>query len=1072
MTGSSDRASRAPGPADGTKIVRLARDPVPVDAAPEAQHRAQRRHLTLAFVDLVESTALATRLDPEELRDVLVTFQAAVAQAVEQYGGHVLHLEGDGVLACFGWPAAHEDDAERAVRASQAAVAAVGRLRPAGVGPLACRAGIATGTVVVVEQQAGPTIYGDALHLATRLHAFGPPGGIVLAGSTRRALGDLFAVASLGPRLPKGSEIPVEAWHLLGEGVDRGRFLALRGPAITPLVGRQRELDLLLDRWCRAEEGTGRIVVLMGEAGIGKSRLVEALRKRLAAARHLELSLFCSPHFVGTALYPVRRLLERAARLRHDEPLHRQADRLERLLSRAPERVRDGAPLLAELLAIPGHGRYPQEDLTPQQRKDRTLAALLDQLEGLAARRPVLLVCEDVHWADPSTHELLRRIAERIPLLPVLLVVTQRSEAGSPAYESATTLALQRLERHEAAELLAESAGDLALAPEVARNILDRAEGMPLYVEELARAVLAAPAQGTGLAGPPQTPAVPVTLHGSLLAQLDRLPGAKDVAQIGAVIGREFRRDVLVAATGMPDRLIGSILHRMAESGLLARSDAADGESYAFRHALLADAAYDTLLRSRRRELHAQVARALEGSFSEIGADYPEVLAHHCALAGMAGEAIRYRCRAGELAARRFANAEALEHYRHALDLLPELRAGPERDRTELTIRTAMGTPLMAAKGYSAPEVRQAYDRAYELCLAVDARPELFPVLFGLSLYYVVRSELRAARPLVARCLVAARTARDDDLAIEACCVAGPAEVYRGRFAAARRMLDRGLALYRPERHREHAAHYGQDPMLALGFIARVEAMLGRPDRARRRGAALLAWLRSSTDQPNSVAILHAQLAHAHMLLREAVPALERAEATVAIASRHGLPLWLGLGRMYRGAALVETGLTAGDSATIRRGLADGAEGLTLYQTTGALLDVPSCLCWFAAGSLRLGDLAAAGKQLGEARRLIAATGQSYFAAELERLTGKLYGAGQRPDPAAVSAQFELAIAVARGQGARLLELRAATDLFRHAQERHTRGEARARLQALCDRFSIDGHCRDLTEARTALGGA
>ncbi|MFO1046921.1 MAG: AAA family ATPase [Geminicoccaceae bacterium] len=1051
--------------------MRLGRDPAPPDTAPAAERRAQRRHLTLAFVDLVESTALATRLDPEELREVLVAFQTAVARAVEHYGGHVLHLEGDGVLACFGWPAAYEDDAERAVRASQAAVAAVGRLRPAGVATLVCRAGIATGTVVVVEQQTGPKLYGDALHLATRLHAFGPPGGIVLAASTRRALGDLFAVASLGTRLLKGSEVPVEAWHLLGEDVDRSRFLALRGPAITPLVGRQRELDLLLDRWCHAEEGTGRIVVLVGEAGIGKSRLVEALRKRLAAARHVELSLFCSPHFMDTALYPVRRLLERAARLRHGEPPDRQADRLERLLAQAADRVRDGAPLLADLLAIPAPDRYPAEALTPQQRKDRTLLALLDQLAGLAARRPVLLLCEDAHWADPSTHELLRLIAEQVPRLPVLLVVTQRPEAGGFSHEPATTLALQRLERHEAAMLLAELAADRVLEPEVARNILDRAEGMPLYVEELTRAVLAGPAHGGGVAGTPQTPAVPVTLQGSLLARLDRLPGAKDVAQIGAVIGREFRRDVLVAATGMPDRLIGPALHRLVDAGLLARNDAEAGESYAFRHALLADAAYDTLLRSRRRELHAQVARALEGSFPEIGADYPEVLAHHCALAGMAGDAVRYRCRAGERAAQRFANVEALEHYRHAVALLPELPAGPARERTELTIRTAMGALLMAAKGYSAPEVRQAYDRAHELCLAVDAQPAEFPVLFGLSLYYLVRSELRAARPLVARCLVAARTAGDPDLMIEACCVAGPAEVYRGRFVAARRVLDRGLALYRPERHREHAARYGQDPMLALGFIARVEAMLGRPDRARLRSAELLAWLRSSDEQPNSIAILHAQLAHAHLLLREPVPALEQAEATVAVASRHGLPLWLGLGRMYRGAALVESGLTAGDPATIRHGLADGAEGSALYQTTGALLDVPSCLCWFAAGSLRLGDLEGAARQLGDARRLIAATGQSYFAAELERLGGKLCGARQRPDPVAASAQFELAIAIAHGQGARLLELRAATDLFRQAQERDTEGEARARLQALCDRFPKDAHCRDLTQARAALGG-
>ena len=1067
LQGAADASPAAP------RVVAFERDARSGTAAPPPERTAQRRSLTLAFVDLVDSTAFATRLDPEDLREVLNGFQAAVAGAVNAYDGSVVHSEGDGVLACFGWPVAHEDDAERAVRASLAAIAAVGELPDAGGQSLVCRAGIATGTVVVAQEAGSLKIYGDALYLASRLRASGPPGSVVLADPTRRILNDLFAFESLGVSLPRGFDVPVEVWRLLGEGTAQGRFAALRGPAITPFVGRRRELALLLDRWRQATEGRGQVVLLAGQGGIGKSRLVLALRERLAADRGTAIALYCSPHFADTALYPVRGLLRRAAHLSRADPPERQLERLEALLAQGTAQAADAASLLGELLAIPGQGRHRHEDLTPQQRKERTLAVLLDQLDGLAARRPLLVVFEDIHWADPSTLELLRRVAARVARLPVLLVITFRPDAGAPAsgFGPATMSRLERLQPDEASAMLAQVAGGRDLAPEVARSILDRSEGVPLYLEELTRAVLAAPSQPQGDADPPPPAAVPVTLQGSLLAQLDRLDGAKEVAQLAAVIGREFRRDVLAAVTGIPDRLLGPVLQRLVASGLLARTAFEEGESYAFKHGLLADAAYGTLLRSRRRELHERVARELAASFPEIGADYPEVLAHHCALAGLAREAVDHRCRAGERAAQRFANAEAIGHYRQALDLLAGMPEEPDRDRIELTIRMAMGAPLMAAMGYSAPEVRQSFDRAHELCLGVGTGPAFFPVLFGLALFYLARSDLRAARPLAARCLVAARVARDDDLLLESCCLVGPAQVYRGRFVAARRALDRGLALYRPERHHDHAARFGQDPMLALGFVLRVEGMLGRPDRARLHGEALRAWLGRSTAQPNSVAVLHAQLAHAHLLLRQSSAALEQGEALVAVASQHGLPLWLGLGRMYRGAALVQVGLSADEEAAIERGLADGAEGLGTYRATAAQLDVPSCLCWFAAGSLRLGDLDATSRQLGEARRVIAATGQTYFAAEVERLTGELRLAGHNPDLAAARGRFEAAMVIARRQGARLLELRAAIRLAGLAPEHGPAEAAHRRLRLLLDSFPAGEPCRDVEGAKAVLAG-
>jgi DNA-binding SARP family transcriptional activator/energy-coupling factor transporter ATP-binding protein EcfA2 len=472
--------------------------------APRVGAAPERRQLAVAFVDLVDSTALATGLDPEDMREVLEAYQRAVAEAVALFGGRVFHHQGDGILACFGWPHAHEDDAERAVRAGLAAAEAVSRLRLERVGPLACRVGVAAGLVVVSGPADAPEIVGEPPHLASRLHAMGPPGAVVLAEPMRRQLGELFAFESLGARLPKGFATPVKVWRVAGEDAARGRFEALRGAAgLTPLLGRRRELGLLLDRWRLAREGEGQVVLVCGESGIGKSRLVQALRARLVDERHTPLALYCSPHHANTALYPTLRLLERAAGLRRYDPPERQLDALEAMLALAGERAPDhDAPLLAELLGIPDTGRYPRQDeLTPQARKERTLGALLDQLDGLAARGPVLVLYDDAHWADPTTLELLDRVVERVRGRPVMVVVTFRP-GFDPAWAEqghVTTLALGRLDHGPAAALVAEQAGGDALPRELVERILDRADGVPLYLEELTRAVLvAAPADNGG----------------------------------------------------------------------------------------------------------------------------------------------------------------------------------------------------------------------------------------------------------------------------------------------------------------------------------------------------------------------------------------------------------------------------------------------------------------------------------------------------------------------------------------------------------------------------------------------
>jgi predicted ATPase len=541
------------------------------------------------------------------------------------------------------------------------------------------------------------------------------------------------------------------------------------------------------------------------------------------------------------------------------------------------------------------------------------------------------------------------------------------------------------------------------------------------------------------------------------------------VAQLGAVIGREFSRDLLAMVAAMPEVELQRCLERLVAVGLLHRTTSLGREAYSFAHALVRDAAYDSLLRSRRRQLHARVAQALEQAFPLVAVDAPELLAHHYTEAGLAGPALDYWRRAGERAVQRYANAEAIGHLRRALRLLAGLPAGPERDRAELVLQTALGAPLIASKGYSAPEVQQAYTRARELCRGFNDAPALFPVLLGLGLFYLVRSALPAAWPLAAQCLAAAREARDDDLLLEACGLAGAVELYRGKLVAARTLLERGLTLYRPDCHREHAARYGQDPLNTLAFVARTHALLGHPDLARQRGEALLALTREPAVQPNSLAAMHAHLAHLYLVLRDAPAALLHAEAVVAVALQQDLPLWLGLGRMYGGAALVEDALPGGACPQVTDGVAEGLEGLAAYRASGAGLDVPTCLCWFAAGHARLGRPAAGLRLLDEARRVITDTGEAYFAAELHRLKGMALLSPAGPDRAGAEACFSEAMAIARAQSARMWELRSATSLARLWAEQGERRRAHDMLAPIYGWFTEGFDTPDLQEAKALL---
>ena len=663
---------------------------------------AERRQLTVMFVDLVGSTALSARVDPEDLREVLGAYHKCVAETVRRFHGFVANYMGDGVLVYFGYPRAHEDDAEQAVRAALELVTAVSALKSPACAELQSRVGIATGLVVVGDQiGAGGarehSVVGETPNLAARLQSAAEPNGVVIAATTRRLTGGLFEYDHLGALAAKGFAEPIDAWRVRGESAIASRFEALRSGE-APLIGREEEAELLLRRWQRAKGGEGQMVGMSGEAGIGKSRLTAAFEDCIAHEPHTSLHYFCLPHYQDSSLHPIIARLERSAGLERDDNPELKLDKLEALLAQTMPPTEDRA-LLAELLSLPIVGRYPPPNLPSQRQKALTFEALLRQLEVLARRRPVLMIFEDAHWIDPTSREWLDRVTERVRDLPILFIATFRPEFQPPwtGQAHSTMLMLNRLDRHEGALLAQQIAGE-QLPSDVLAAIVDRADGVPLFVEELTRAVLDASEAGgrpAVAAVPSPTPMVPFTLHGSLMARLDRLgPRAKEVAQIGAAIGREFTYELLATVSGLQEIAMNEALDQLSASGLVFRRGTPPEVSFLFKHALIQDAAYNTLLRAQRQELHTRIAAAMEKRLADGEAVRPELLAHHLTEAGRPEKAVSFWTAAGDRALGRAAHREASAFFGRALGGLVPQEEIPETLAATVDLRRRLHQAL------------------------------------------------------------------------------------------------------------------------------------------------------------------------------------------------------------------------------------------------------------------------------------------------------------------------------------------------------------------------------------------
>jgi len=675
--------------------LKSAPEPGTMTAAPIAPHdTAERRQVTVMFSDLVGSTALSARMDPEDLHELISAYRKCVAETVGRFGGFVAKYMGDGVLVYFGCPQAHEDDAERAVRAGLELIGAVTALRTHA--PLQTRIGIVTGLVVVgnligsgaAQEQA---VVGETPNIATRLQSIAKPNTVIIAESTRKLLGILFDLQDLGVQDVKGLGAPVRAWAVLQPASVESRFEALHAGGLTEFVGRDEEVEILLRHWAKARGGEGQVVLLSGEAGIGKSRLTAALMERMAHEPHTRLRYFCSPQHTDSALYPVISHMERAAGLAHNDTVQLKLDKLDAVLAKTSTRQQHAA-LLAGMLLLPNDGRYPALDLAPEQRRQRTLEAVVSQMEALAGQFPVLMILEDAHWADPTSLEAFSRVVDRLGTLHVLLIVTFRLEFEPPwiGRPYVTALTINRLAQRDTEAMIDHVVGNKLVPANLRQDIIERTDGIPLFVEEMTKAVLeggSEAAQRAVASIPSPVVAVPASLQGSLMARLDRLGSAKEIAQIGATIGREFPHTLLSAVVSRTEPELASALNRLIDAGLLFRQGVSRRANYVFKHALVQHAAYETLLRERRRALHARIAETLESQFTEIAENQPELLARHCTAAGLIEKAVGLWGRAGQRSLERSALAQAVEQLTRGIDLIASLPSTPALHRIQIKLQ-------------------------------------------------------------------------------------------------------------------------------------------------------------------------------------------------------------------------------------------------------------------------------------------------------------------------------------------------------------------------------------------------
>jgi class 3 adenylate cyclase/predicted ATPase len=1034
---------------------------------------AERRQLTIMFCDLVGSTALAARLDLEDFRKVILAYNACATDVIRKYGGNIARYAGDGLLVYFGYPHAGEDNAEQAMRAGLELVDAVMRLHSEVGVELQVRIGIATGVVVVGDlfgsEQAA---LGDTPNLAARLQTHAQPNAVVIDDVSYGLAAGHFHYRDLGPWSVKGRAEPVQVWQVLRTSRAASRFEATHKVKPPSLFGRTEEMEVLLHEWRNAIRGEGRTVILTGEPGIGKSHITLALEEHLRSEPHITLRYFCSVHHANAALFPIVAQLERAARFERSDSAIEKLSKLQVLAARSIA-DNDHVAVLANLLALPAANGCRSNQLSPQERKEKTSAALLAQLEGLAMQQPVYIIFEDIHWIDPSSLELLTIVVERVPHLRVLLLLTARPEFAPPwpNYPHVTTIPLTRLDRRHGTTLVEQVAGERELPKEVMDEILARTDGVPLFIEELTKTLLEAGVLHEGRnrheLSSEHLNAIPKTLHGSLIARLDRLGRSREIAQIGAVIGREFSYELLLALVATPEPALRTALDRLVASGLVYRKSRPHNV-YVFKHALVRDAAESMLLRDRRRQLHDTIARVLEERFPELTEAQPELVAHHYREANNVAKAVSYLALAGSRALSRSALTEARAHVTQALQLISGLPEDDGRRRDELQLRIALARTLLEQKGYADQQVGDAYAKALDLSKRVDEPRVHLASLYGLWAHNYIGGNPEAMLERARDFLASAEEQNEGGAILVGHRLVGTSHLIKGNITDASEALRQALIRYDSDEHGANSpigqslrARFGQDIGVTI-YSYRSWALWLSGQAAECEKAAQAALERSQAlkhdNQSRFYALWHAGMAY--VLLRNRDKVAETGSTLTALASDRELPYWQALGKFLCGWRATDTGRPK-DAIDLLH------EGLRLWAQTGSRIFRPICLAFLADAYASANEPSLAHNTFEKAVSIASETGERWAEPEINRLFGDFlarYGA-----PVAAVAKYEWAIALARRQRSLSFELRATTSLARVLCNQGRSSEANDLLQNICRRFEGGSDTLDLIDAHRLL---
>jgi class 3 adenylate cyclase/predicted ATPase len=1047
------------------KLGAAAPAPVPASAPPPTSATAadaagERRHVTVMFCDLVDSTGISAKLDAEEWRDLVGAYIDAASAAVVEMGGHVAKKLGDGLMALFGYPVAQENDSERAVRAALAIQRALAELnrKNAGSGKpvLAARIAVESGPVVV---DAAGEIYGDVANIAARAQALAEPGAVVVTARVQRQVAGLFVAEERGSHELKGVPEPVTLFRLI-RASGGGRRLGQRN--LTPLVGRDEDIAMLMRRWERARQGDGQLVLIVGEPGLGKSRLIEEFHNGLREVPHTWVEWSCSQLLQNTPLHPIAEW----GRLRFggaDVPAEQRLADLESSLAQVKLDPAENVPLLGPLLEIP----LPQErasTLAPEELRRRQLAALTGWVMAGARVQPIVLAFEDLHWADPTTLDVLGGMAERGALAPLFIVATTRPEFRPPwgVRSHHGTISLAPLDRLQVQEMVAELSARHALPREVAEGVAARTGGVPLFVEEVTRLLLERGEQG-GIQ------AIPPTLQQSLMARLDRLGPAREVAQVGSVIGRGFSYGLLRAVAAMEDGPLQMALERLAEADILLVEGLPPESDYRFKHALIQDAAYENLLKSRRQVLHRRVGEALLDNLAATAAAEPELMAYHFTQAGLTEAAIEWWGKAGQRSLESSALVEGVEQFTRAIVQIATLPATSALRREEIKLQVALITPLLHVKGYAAPETKAAAERArllIEQAEALGEPPEdpllLFAVLYGFWVANFTAFNGDVCRDRAAQFLALAKKQGTTVPLLIAHRLMGTSLLCTGGIAAGRAHLDQAIELYDPAEHRPLATRFGHDPgmatlcirSLALWFLGYPEAAFADTARAlkdaREIGQAAtlmyaLAWTSFTPSFCGNYAAANAQT-----------------DEVVALADEKGALLWKAFGMMNQGCVLASTGKPSDAVHMI-------TAGITAWRATGSTVFVPLHISYLARAYAELGQFDDAWRCIGEAMTAIETTKERWFEAEVHRMAGEIALKSREPDTAKAHGYFARALAVAREQQAKSWELRAAMSMARLWRNQGKLQQARELLAPVYGWFTEGFDTLDLKEAKTLL---